>query len=46
MSKNVFLNPENTFLFYGEHIIKGKQGRKKLSSNTGYVTENSYRYNG
>ncbi|MBC1417825.1 hypothetical protein HB849_02190 [Listeria fleischmannii] len=29
---------------YGEHIIKGKQGRKELSPNTRYITEDGYRY--
>ncbi|WP_255387559.1 DNA/RNA non-specific endonuclease [Listeria sp. ILCC792] len=29
---------------HGEHIIKGKQGRKELSPNTRYITEDSYRY--
>lgn len=29
---------------YGEHIIKGKGGRKELAPNTRYVTEDGYKY--
>ncbi|MBC6310980.1 DNA/RNA non-specific endonuclease [Listeria sp. FSL L7-1582] len=29
---------------YGEHIVKGKNGRKELAPDTRYVTEDNYKY--
>ena len=36
--------PQIKEVLYGEHILKGKKGRKELTPNTRYITEDGYRY--